>query len=326
VPSDSGTAPTDSGAAVDAGSPTGIIIDIVHASPDTAQVGLCIGAVVGGNTAFPAPFNVVQGPLPRNAATQIVVPSALQGAIGGVVVKVYAIPGYNKFADGGAPLCASYFGDGGTPGALLLKEFPAQTFKTGKGYIIAATGCSNPSQGTVAKCGADLTTPLNPCGLTAYVKEFDRAFIGSDEIGAQVVHLSSQTEGLAPFANGVKVAVGLNGNPPTWATWASGANPLKFAADPTAKVVAPSPADPNTLALGLFTAATTQASPTGQTAVAAIPFSSVALATTGTANATYFKKGITYTFFAVGDGAQTPPGGANPGADFLRVLALPNNP
>jgi len=311
---------------VDAGSPTGIIIDIVHASPDTAQVGLCIGAVVGGNTAFPAPFNVVQGPLPRNAATQITVPTALQGAIGGVVVKVYAIPGYNKLADGGAPLCASYFGDGGTPGAVLLKEFPAQTFKVGKGYIIAATGCSNPSQGTVAKCGADLTTPSNPRGLTTYFKEFDRAFIGSGEIGAQVVHLSSQTEGLAPFANGVKVAVGLDGNPPTWAAWASGANPVKFAADPTAKVVAPSPADPNTLALGLFTAATTQASPTGQTAVAAIPFSGVALATTGTANATYFKKGITYTFFAVGDGAQTPPGGANPGADFLRVLALPNNP
>ena len=139
------------------------------------------------------------------------------------------------------------------------------------------------------------------------------------------MHLSSQTEGLAPFANGVKVAVGLDGNPPTWAAWASGANAVKFAADPTTKVTAPSPADPNTLALGLFTAAAS-GSPTGQTAVAAIPFSAVALASTGAANPTYFKKGITYTFFAVGDATQTPPGGTNPGADFLRVLALPNNP
>ncbi len=357
---DSGTTPaTDSGTTADAGrdagpvdagppGPQGIVIDVVHASPDTPAVGLCLGAVVGGNPAFPAPFDKVQGPLPRNAATQIVVPSALQGAIGGVEVRVYAVPGYT-IPDGGASTCASVTGAGGS--AVLLKSFPAGTFQAGHGYIVAATGCSNAGTATVAKCGADPTTPANPRALGAWFKEFDRTFQPAGNVGAQFVHLSPQAEsqalpvpGAGPdggtaylpiFANGVKVAVGLAnpadaGTAYTWAAWASGADPVKAFANPTAIVSAPIPVDPNTLGLGLFTAASTAASPSGLTSIASIPFQFVAAATVGPTNPavpTYFHKGLTYTFFAVGDLAQSSnPQAPNAGPDFFRVLALPNNP
>jgi hypothetical protein len=89
------------------------------------------------------------------------------------------------------------------------------------------------------------------------------------------------------------------------------------------------PVDPNTLGLGLFTAAA-PASPNGQTPVATLPMSFVAAATLGATNpavATYFKKGITYTFIALGDlGQSANPQASNAGPDFFRVVALPNNP
>jgi len=320
-------APTDSAAPADAATdagptgPTGILIDVVHASPDTPQVGLCLGGVSGANVVFPAPFNVVQGPLPRWAGTQISVPSALVGAIAGLPVRIYLVPGYTP-TDAGAPTCASVTGAGGS--AVLLKEFPAGTFAAGKGYVIAATGCTNSGTATVAECGANTAdggSGARP--LTPYFAEFDRQPVPAANTAAQFVHLAAPSEGLAPLANGVKIAGGLPvvsdaGTTYNWAAYVTGATPVKFADPPTAKFSAALPNDPNTLGLGVFTAAA-PASPAGQTPVAAVPFGVVAFATKGVQDPTYFKKGTTYTFIALGDAA-------NQGADQFRVIALPNNP
>lgn len=323
APADAARDGSATDAATDAGpaAPTGIIIDVVHASPDTPQVGLCLGGVSGTNVVFPAPFDKVQGPLPRWAGTQITVPTALVGAIAGLPVRVYLVPGYTP-GDAGAPTCASVTGTGGS--AVLLKEFPAGSFAGGKGYIIAATGCTNAGTATVAKCGANTAdggSGARP--LTPYFAEFDRQAVPAANTAAQFVHLAAPTEGLAPLANGVKIAGGLPvvsdaGTSYNWAAYVTGANAVKFADAPTAKFSAPLPNDPNTLALGVFTAAA-PASPAGQTPVASIPFGLVAFATTGAQNPTYFKKGTTYTFIALGDAA-------NQGADQFRVIALPNNP
>jgi hypothetical protein len=356
TPADTGTTPADTGAPTDAArpdsgpvdagppGPKGILIDVVHASPDTPAVGLCLGGVVSGNVVFPAPFDKVSGPLPRYAATQIAVPDALVATIQSVAVRVYAIPGYVP-TDAGAPSCADVTAPDAGRGAVLLKEFPANYFAAGKGYIIAATGCSNASTATVAKCGADATDPTKALALNAWVKQFDRAFQPAANLGAQFVHLSPQAQSIAlpvlpdggtavAFANGVKVAVGTPAAPdagtaPTWLAWVTGANAVKFGADPTAIFSAAVPVDPNALVLGVATAAA-GASPTQADIVAPIPMQIVAAATLGPSNAavpTYFKKGLTYTFFSVGDLAQSSnPQAPNFGADFFRVVALPNNP
>lgn len=323
-----GAAPTDSAAPADAtptdgGStgPTGLLIDVVHASPDTPQVGLCLGGVSGANVVFPAPFNVVQGPLARWAGTQISVPTVLVGGIAGLPLRIYLVPGYTP-GDAGAPTCASVTGAGGS--AVLLKEFPAGTFAAGKGYVIAATGCTNSGTATVAKCGAntaDSGSGARP--LTPYVAELDRQPVPAANTAAQFVHLAAPTEGLAPFANGVKTAGGLPvvsdaSTAYNWVGYVTGATPVKFADAPTAKFSAALPNDPNTLVLGVFNAAA-PASPAGESPLATIPFGLVAFATKGVQDPNYFKKGTTYTFIALGDAA-------NQGADQFRVIAFPNDP
>jgi hypothetical protein len=341
-------ATADAAPIVDAASasPGDILIDIVHAAPDVPAVGLCLAAVVAGAPQFIAPFDKVQGPLPRYAGTQLAIPAALQTAIANVPVRVYLVPGYVP-TDAGAPSCASVLGGSST---VLLKEIPAGTFQVGKGYIVAATGCANTATGTVTKCGADAVNPANPRGLGAWVKTFDRSKVNAGEIGAQVVHLSPQTQGtafpvplgdggtaLVPlFAQGVKVALGTpvqsaQGLSYDWKVWASGAAPVKFADDPTAKATYAigDAGNPNTFALGLFTAAAATATPPASGVVLYVPMQFVAAATLGPTNPlvpTYFVDGLAYTFFAVGDPAQSSnPQAPNAGPDFVRILAFPNN-
>jgi hypothetical protein len=338
----------DAGAATDAGAaPAGdIVVDIVHAAPDVPAVGLCLAAVVANAPQFIAPFDKVQGPLPRYAGTQLTIPSALQTAIANVPVRVYLVPGYAP-GDAGAPSCASVVGNATT---VLLNELPAGTFQVGKGYIVAATGCANTATGTVTKCGADAVNPSNPRGLGAWVKTFDRSKIGAGEFGAQVVHLSPQLQGtafpvpngdggtaLVPiFAQGVKLALGTpvqsaQGLSYAWKIWASGASPLKFADDPSAKATLAlgDAGSPNTFALGLFTAAASTSTPPASGEVLYVPLQFAAAATLGPTNPlvpSYFVDGLTYTFFAVGDPAQSSnPQAPNAGPDFVRILAFPNN-
>jgi len=335
-------------ASADAGAaPTGdILIDIVHAAPDVPAVGLCLAAVAAGAPQFIAPFDKVQGPLPRYAGTQLAIPSALQTAIANVPVRVYLVPGYVP-SDAGAPSCASVVG---SPSTVLLKEIPAGTFQVGKGYIVAATGCANTAAGTVTKCGADPVIPSNPRALGAWVKTFDRSKVNAGEIGAQVVHLSPQTQGtalpvptpdggvtLVPiFSQGVKVALGTpvqsaQGLSYDWKVWASGPAPLKFGDDPSPKATyaVGDAGDPNAFALGLFTAAAATSTPPAQGAVLFVPMQFVAAATLGPSSPLvprYFVDGLTYTFFAVGDPAQSSnPQAPNAGPDFVRILAFPNN-
>ena len=288
----------------------------------------------------------MQGPLPRYAGTQLAIPTALQTAIANVPVRVYLVPGYVQ-TDAGAPSCATAIAGSS---AVLLKEFAAGTFQVGKGYIVAATGCANPAAGTVTKCGADAVNPASPRGLGAWGKTFDRSKVNAGEIGAQVVHLSPQTQGTAfpvttgdggsallpIFAQGVKVALGTpvqgaQGLSYDWKAWASGAAPVKFGDDPSAKVTYAlgDAGSPNTFALGVFTAAAATATPPAQGVVFFVPMQFVAAATLGPTNPlvpNYFVDGLTYTFFAVGDPAQSSnPQAPNAGPDFIRVLAFPNN-
>ena len=344
VGANDGSSAPDSALIPDAGpaAPQGILIDVVHASPDLGAVGLCFAAVISGTPQFIAPFENVQGPLPRYAATQLAIPGVLQGAIGNVPVRIYAIPGFTR-TDAGAPLCASAIGGGGTT-ALMLKEFAAGAFQPGKGYIVAVTGCA--STASIAKCGADPIVPANPRPLGAWVREFDRTTVAASSFGAQFVHLSPQAEsqvfpvaGAAAdggtayvpiFSAGLRASLGVGtagdaGISYAWAPWVSGPAAVKFAAEPSALAAVPSPGDPNLNALGLFTAANAGATPSGAP-VDFLPFAYVELFTTGKQTGGYFKKGVGYTFFAVGDLAQSAnPQAPNAGPDFFRVLALPNN-
>lgn len=347
LPSD---ASTDGGAtpAADAASPaaTDILIDIVHAAPDVPAVGLCLAAVVAGAPQFIAPFDTVQGPLPRYAGTQLAIPAALQTAISAVAVRIYVVPGYSRSADAGAPSCAAVVG---TPSAILLKEFPAGQFRPGRGYIVAATGCANSATATVSKCGADPVLTANPRSLGAWLAEFDRSPVARGEFAGQVVHLSPQTEAssvpvsvpdagtvmLPIFAQGLKVALGTpaaQAGSYTMQTWWSGSTPLKFGASPSAKVTfvaGDAGANPNAFALGLYTAAAATPTPPPIGLVSAVPLPFVAAATLGPTNPavpSYFSLGVAYTFFVVGDVLQSSnPQAPNAGPDFLRVLAFPNN-
>ncbi len=320
-------------ASVDAGTAGGdILLDIVHASPDTPRVGLCLAAVVGGSAQFVAPFDTVQGPLPRYAGAQLRIPAALQTAISNVAVRVYLVPGYAAPEDAGATSCASVIA---TPGAaVLLKEFPAGYFQAGRGYLIAATGCSA-ANATVAKCGADPVVSTNARPLQAYVATVDRSPLEASAFGMQFVHLSPQAEALGPLANGVRFA---QGDPAgtddagaatyRWTSWASGSGAIKAFRAPTALVVAPSVGDPNALALGIYLASNAGATPTGNPLLS-VGFGLVAAATLGPTNPavpSYFKKGVSYTYIALGDPLQSSnPQAPNAGPDFLRVLAFPNN-
>ena len=338
----------DAGPATDAGaaSPGDIVVDIVHAAPDVPAVGLCLAAVVANAPQFIAPFDKVQGPLPRYAGTQLTIPAALQTAIANVPVRIYLVPGYVP-GDAGAPSCASVVG---SPATVLLKELPAGTFQVGKGYIVAAIGCANTAAGTVTKCGADSLNPSAPRALGAWVKTFDRSAVTAGQFGAQVAHLSPQLQGtsfpvpvgdggttlLPIFAQGVKLALGTpvqtsQGLSYDWKIWASGASPLKFGDDPSAKATLAigDAGSPNTFALGLFTAAAATSTPPASGAVLFVPLQLAAAATLGPTNPlvpSYFLDGLTYTFFAVGDPAQSSnPQAPNAGPDFVRILAFPNN-
>jgi hypothetical protein len=345
---DAASGAADSSMPVDAGAAgTGdILIDIVHAAPDVPAVGLCLAAVVSGSPQFIAPFDRVQGPLPRYAGTQIAIPAALQAASANAPVRVYLVPGYAP-TDAGATSCASVVG---TPSAVLLKEFSAGAFQAGKGYIVAATGCANPAAGTVTKCGADSVNPSAPRALGPWVKGFDRGAIGARDFGAQVVHLSPQLQGtsfrvptadggVAPaplFAQGVKLALGTpvrseQGLTYDWKVWASGGSPVKFGDDPTATITfgLGDAGNPNTFALGAFTASAATPTPPANGVVLYVPLQFAAVATVGPTSAlvpSYFAAGVTYTFFAVGDPTQAPdPQAPDAGPDFIRFLAFPNN-
>lgn len=324
----------DAASADAGGTSQDILIDIVHAAPDTAQVGLCLAAMVGGAPQFVAPFDTIQGPLPRYAGVQLRIPSALQTAISNVAVRIYLVPGYSAPVDAGAPTCASVVSaPGSSNGALLLKEFPVGYFQPGRGYLIAATGCSAATS-TVGKCGADSLVPTNPRPLQAYAAPVDRTAIEAGGFGMQFVHLSPQAEAIALLSTGVRFAQGDPGTDDAgatvyrWSAWASGAGAVKAFRPATALVRAAGVGDPNTLGLGIYLASNAGATPTGNPLLS-VPFGLVAAATLGPTNPavpTYFKKGVSYTFIALGDPLQSSnPQASNAGPDFLRVLAFPNN-
>ena len=348
---DGGTSAVDSGAPGVSNSDSGgaasdILLDIIHAAPDTPNVGLCLAAVIGGLPQFVAPFDRVQGPLPRYAGAQLRIPAALQTAISNVAVRVYLVPGYAAPADAAAPACAAVVA--ATASVVLLKEFPAGYFQPGRGYVIAATGCSAPNA-TVAKCGANPLAPTNPRPLSAWTSDFDRSIVGPLEFAGQVVHLSPQLESssfpvavpdagyamIPVFARGLKVALGTPGAAAgtyTMQSWLSGVSPRTFAAAPSAKVAAEvgdGGTNPNAFALGIYTAGASTPTPPPVGLVTTVPLPYVSAATLGPSHpgvSSYFSLGVTYTLFIMGDPLQSSnPQAPNAGPDFLRVLAFPNN-
>jgi hypothetical protein len=335
--------------------PQDFVVNLVHASPDTGPIGLCVGTATGGGSvvSFPPPFDNVRVLSRRYGGTQVAVSEAESAALVNTRLRIYAVP-LPGGGDGGVQTCQDATRSGVGAMFSLVGEYNGG-FEPGRGYLLALTGCKSVGTGTVARCGAEVNAPTQPRPLRTFLRELDRSAVPSSSVGAQAVQLAPGLEvqgaggspdggavsdagaasdgGAPPSGAGIQVALGqLSGATtdagPLSAEWdlsLTGTTPLTFAFGVSPSVVGPVPADFSQRALGLFVDRAPLAVPSMASATYTFSLPAIAVETLGSGSAglgSFWKGGERYTFVVVGD----PTVGSDPqaGSDALRVLAFPN--
>ena len=185
---------------------------LVHASPDVPAVRVClaVGSKADGSDAVIVPLP----PLPDQAAAGQPYPGVFPGTGGvfpdlGVDLSAKVVVPYLVLASavkddarsdaGPAKLsCAELLSSGPnalpSPAYLKLPLLPAGTLASNTTLLLAATGClPNDPQGA-ALCGAGYDSTVGNVALRRFTLD-NKPTATAGQLGAQVLHLSSATEG-----------------------------------------------------------------------------------------------------------------------------------
>jgi hypothetical protein len=308
-------------------------VTAVHASPNAPAVRLCFaaGTLPDGTDAKLLPLS----PLPSIARAGRPYPGLFSGsgevlpslgdAVKNVLVPVVVAASRVAGGDAGAPTCdVALAADGGLQAGgdyFRLPPLPAGALAGARSLLLAVTGCLPAAfdpTADAAKCGADFNQLTGNLGLT--VLELDRTVAAPDRLGAQVAHLSPQTQGR------------LQGNAPEAGVTAGfgsyGVDAGAFYVNIVQRVrygeIKPQPAASTPLAnVGATALVLSVEEPDGGTAgIRSYPLPDVLLATTGADSGvgTYFKNGSNYAFVLVGDP------NVDGGEQGLHVLGFPSDP
>jgi hypothetical protein len=318
---DSGTPQADTGgpqqqqdAGSDATTPPpspGLVVNLAHALSDLENIQICLGV----GTAFPAADPIPPtGGIPAGAGNGLPVPDAFVPVLANLPLVPYVFPA--GLMHDGAKCADIVGGDAGVPSdkVFQLSPIPPGTLKLGKSYLILLLGCQAGNEGGEAVCGTGYDGTSN---LRTEVIELDPTDKGADKYGFQFVHASPQAQAFFQGAFGeskVLAQVAEDAGAPT-----NIGDPASFTKPVTATpatAVASMTALSDPAANGIqFLASDGGAFP----APVFVNFDTIALMTTGAADAGYFKSGNNYTFVAIGN-----PGSENPQTDphGFRLIAL----
>jgi hypothetical protein len=307
----------------------------VHASPNAPPVRLCFasGTLADGSDAKV----LALPPLPGAARPDQPYPGLFPGggailpslgdAVTSVLVPIVVSAARVAGDDAGAPSCAQALGpDGGLQAGgdyFRLAPLPVGALAGERSLLLAVTGCLPTAfdpTADAAKCGVDFN-PLTG-NLALAVRELDRVVAAPDRLGAQVAHLSPQTQGKlqgnAPEA-GVTAGFGSVAGSDAGAFYVNVVQRIRYG-----EVKPPIAASTPLANVGSTALVLSVEDPDGggSLGIRSFPLADVLLATTGAdaGVASYFKNGANYTFVLVGDPTVD-------GGDVgLHVLGFPSDP
>lgn len=360
-PPDTGGGTPDAG--TDASKPLFPKVALLHASTAFGPIKLCLA---GKQTEAP---NVTTELLPTDILPKSL-PAVPVGAyaplpfksidpssyyLTAILIKPQAIGRITALKGGTTPNCGDFMKDAvlepaadSTPNDgvkpienkdfYVLATIQPGTFKSGKAYLGAATGCpKGKTPEEAVKCGPGYDAAKGNGRIAVF--EYDSETNAGANNGVQFFHMAQEADPVLAFTgNGdpkvkpfINVApVGGDAGPAADGRVYLGANSVSFASNVGGGVGTPSPALKTTAPISLIN------SEFGLTMAAGndIAVQKVAVwagaATGGVPAADYFKPGVNYAFIAVGDPSQpaTIPGadgGVTTNYNTFRMLAVPNS-